>query len=79
MPIEGIVELEPLNHRMFFGINNHEIGIAFADVNTHVKRFHFEASFFFGIIMDARNHQPCNYAVSCTKLIPDLNLAEGRN
>jgi len=29
--------------------------------------------------MDARNHQPCNYAVSCTKLIPNLNLAEGRN
>jgi hypothetical protein len=29
--------------------------------------------------IDARNHQPCHFAVSCTKLIPDLNLAEGRN
>jgi len=29
--------------------------------------------------IDARNHQPCHSAVSCTKLIPDLNLAEGRN
>ena len=31
------------------------------------------------LFMDARNHQPCNYAVSYTKLIPNLNLAEGRN
>jgi hypothetical protein len=29
--------------------------------------------------IDARNHQPCHSAVSCTKLILDLNLAEGRN
>jgi len=33
----------------------------------------------FGNILDARNHQPCKNAVSSTKLIPDLNLAEGRN
>jgi len=29
--------------------------------------------------MDDKNHQPCKYTVSCNKLIPDLNLAEGRN
>ena len=58
-------------------VDDHEICIAFANVNAHVKRFHGKASFFG--ILDARDHQPCNYSVSCTKLIPDLNLAEGRN
>jgi len=77
MAIEGVIELETLDHRLFFGIDNHKIGIAFADVNAQVERFHCTASFFG--IMGARNHQPCNNTVSCTKLIPNLNLAEGRN
>jgi hypothetical protein len=30
-------------------------------------------------VVDARHHQPCYSAVSGTKIIPDLDLAEGRN
>ena len=44
--IKCVVELEALDNRLFFEINNHEIGITFTDVNTQIKRFHFEVSFF---------------------------------
>ena len=78
MALEGVIELERLDHWLFFGIDNHEISITFTDINTQVKWFHVKASFI-GNILGARNHQPCNNTVSCTKLIPNLDLAEGRN
>jgi len=46
VPLKGVIELEALDDWFFLSVNNHEIGITFADVNAHVKRFHCEASFY---------------------------------
>ena len=44
--IKCVIELKTLDNRLFFEINNHEIGITFTDVNTQIKWFHFESLLF---------------------------------
>ena len=77
VPLEGVIKLKALTNWLFCGINDHEICITFANVNAKVKWLHRDCLLFGKMV--ARNHQPCKSAVSSTKLIPDLNLAEGRN
>ena len=77
MAFESVIQLESVSHWLFLGIDNHKISVTFTDVNAQVKRFHYKTSLF--SIIGARNHQPRNNTVLYTKLIPNLNLAEGRN
>jgi hypothetical protein len=44
--LEGVIELKALTNRLFGGINDHEICIAFANVNAKVKWLHRDSLLF---------------------------------
>ena len=72
MPGKSIIQLEIVFYGPFIGIQNHEICVSFAYVNTQIVLLHMASFSVKNEVEDARNHQSCLNTVSLHQVIPRL-------